>query len=74
METIIRYQPYAWNGERYYPIRTPVFKTKEEAIENAERIINDRSNESVMSSIRRHFKEKPIIVKSVEFTKRGNRK
>ena len=60
----LRYQPYAWNGKEYYPIHTPTFKSENEAIENAKRIINDRSNESVMPSIRKHYEEKPIIVKA----------
>ena len=59
---MVRYQAYAWNGERYYPISTPIHRTADKAKEVAEAIILDRSNESVMPSIRKHYKEKPIKV------------
>lgn len=56
-----RWQAYAWNGTTYYPISVPKFKTKEKAIEEAEAIITDRTNDSVMPSIRKHYKERPIL-------------
>ena len=60
---MVRYQAYAWNGKQYYPISTPKYRTADKAKEAAESIISDRQNESVMPSIRKHYKEKPIIVK-----------
>ena len=59
----IRYQAYAWDGSEYLPISVPVYNTEEEAIKEAKEIILDCSNESVLNSIRKHWKEKPIITK-----------
>lgn len=62
----IRYQAYAWDGNKYLPISVPVYNTEEEAIQEAKEIIIDSSNESVLHSIRKHWKEKPIITKPKE--------
>ena len=56
----IRYQAYAWNGNRYLPISVPVYKTEEEAINAAKEIILDRNNESVLISIRKYWNDKPV--------------
>ena len=57
----IRYQASAWDGKCYRVISVPKFKTAEEAIDNARHILEDRSNESVSGTIRRYWKDKPII-------------
>lgn len=57
---MIKYQAYAWNGNSYLPISVPIYKTEQEAIEAAKEIILDRSNESVLMSIRTYWKDKPI--------------
>lgn len=64
---MIKYQPYAWDGNKYLPISVPVYNTEEEAIQEAKEIILDLSNESVLHSIRKHWKEKPIITKQKVF-------
>ena len=56
-----KYQAYAWNGTKYLPMSVPIYSTEQEAIEAARDIILDRSNDSVLNSIRRYWKEKPII-------------
>lgn len=56
-----KYQAYAWNGTEYIPMSVPIYSTEQEAIEAARDIILDRSNDSVLNSIRRYWKEKPII-------------
>ena len=56
-----KYQAYAWNGNKYLPMSVPIYNTEEEAIEEAKNIILDISNDSVLNSIRLHWKEKPII-------------
>ena len=60
---MIKYQAYAWNGNKYLPISVPVYNTEEEAIQAAKEIILDLSNESVLRSIRKHWEDKPIITK-----------
>ena len=60
---MIKYQAYAWNGATYLPISVPIYDTEEEAIDAAREIIQDRNNESVLKSIRRYWKDKPIITK-----------
>ena len=64
---MFKYQAYAWNGNKYLPISVPIYNTEEEAIQAATEIIQDRNNESVLNSIRRYWKEKPIITE-----RRGN--
>ena len=63
---MIKYQAYAWDGNKYLPISVPIYDTEESAIEAAKEIIQDRDNESVLNSIRRYWKDKPIIIKSKE--------
>ena len=63
---MIKYQAYAWDGNKYLPISVPVYETAESAIDVAREIIQDRSNESVLNSIRLHWKEKPVIAKPKE--------
>lgn len=58
-----KYQAYAWNGKEYIVVSVPIYDTEAEAIAEAESIILDRSNDSVLNSIRYHWKEKPIIAK-----------
>lgn len=60
---MIKYQAYAWDGNKYLPISVPVYSTEEEAIQTAKEIILDLSNESVLRSIRKHWEDKPIITK-----------
>ncbi len=62
-----RYQAYAWDGNKYQPMSVPIYKTEEEAIDAATEIIMDRNNESVLNSVRRNWKEKPIITELKEF-------
>lgn len=66
---MIKYQAYAWDGSKYLPISVPRYDTEEEAIQEAERIIQDRENDSVLNSIKWHWKEKPIIATKHEFSK-----
>lgn len=61
---IDRWQPYAWNGTKYVVISVPVYKTENEAINSAKAIVSDTDNHSVMISVRKHYKEKPIIAKN----------
>ena len=63
---MIKYQAYAWNGTKYLPMSVPIYKTEQEAIDEARNIILDRSNDSVLKSIRLHWKEKPIIATAEE--------
>ena len=56
-----KYQAYAWDGTKYLPMSVPIYSTEQEAIEAARDIILDRSNDSVLNSIRRYWKEKTII-------------
>ena len=58
---MIKYQPYAWNGNKYLPMSVAIYETEYEAIEAAKAIILDLSNDSVLNSIRKHWKEQPII-------------
>ena len=60
---MIKYQAYAWDGNKYLPMSVPVYNTEEEAIQAAKEIILDPSNESVLRSIRNHWEDKPIITK-----------
>lgn len=62
----MRYQAYAWNGNKYLPISVPIYGTEEEAINEAREIILDPKNNSVLNSIRTHWQEKPIITKPKE--------
>lgn len=64
---MVKYQAYAWNGDKYLPISVPVYNTEEEAIQEAKEIILDLSNESVLRSVRKHWKDKPIITKQKVF-------
>ena len=56
-----KYQAYAWDGNKYLPMSVPIYETEEDAINAAKEIILDINNESVLNSIRLHWKEKPII-------------
>lgn len=56
-----RYQAYAWDGNKYLPMSVPIYETEEEAIDIAINMIADLDNDSVLNSIRMHWKEKPII-------------
>ena len=56
-----KYQAYAWDGTKYLPMSVPIYDTEQEAIEAAREMILDRSNDSILNSIRRHWKDKPII-------------
>lgn len=58
---MIKYQAYAWDGNKYLPMSVPVYETEEDAINVAREIILDRDNKSVLNSIRLHWREKPII-------------
>lgn len=64
---ITKYQAYAWNGNDYLPISVPIYNTAEEAIREAENIIQDKANDSVLNSIRLHWKEFPIITREREY-------
>lgn len=63
----VRYQPYVWNGSRYTVMSVPIYETEAEAVTAVHTIMSDRSNTSILSSIRLHWKEKPIIVESKVF-------
>lgn len=58
---MIKYQAYAWNGTKYLPMSVPIYKTEQEAINEARSMILDPYNESILNSIRLHWKDKPII-------------
>ena len=62
-----KYQAYAWNGSDYLPISVPIYNTAEEAIREAESIIQDKANDSVLPSIRLHWKEFPIMTREREY-------
>lgn len=64
---VTKYQAYAWNGNDYLPISVPIYNTAEEAIREAESIIQDKTNDSVLNSIRLHWKEFPIITREREY-------
>lgn len=63
---MIKYQAYAWNGSKYLPMSVPIYTTKQEAIEKAKEMILDDSNQSILKSIRAHWKEKPVIATEKE--------
>lgn len=63
---MIKYQAYAWNGSKYLPMSVPIYTTEKEAIEEAKMMILDKSNESIFSSIRAHWQDKPIIAEPKE--------
>ena len=61
-----KYQAYAWNGTKYLPMSVPIYKTEQEAIDEARNMILDTSNKSILKSIRLHWKENPIIAVAKE--------
>jgi hypothetical protein len=61
-----KYQAYAWNGEKYLPMSVPIYETEQEAIEETKRMILDKSNKSILKSIRLHWQDKPIIAVTKE--------
>lgn len=63
---MIRYQAYAWDGNKYLPMSVPIYETEEEAIDVAINMIADLDNDSVLNSIRMNWQEKPIIAKPKE--------
>lgn len=63
---MIRYQPYAWCGNKYLPMSVPIYETEEEAIDAAISMVGDFRNGSILKSIRLHWREQPIIAKPKE--------
>lgn len=63
---MIKYQAYAWDGNKYLPMSVPIYETEKEAINAATDMIGDFRNDSILRSIRLHWREKPIIVKPKE--------
>jgi len=62
----IKYQAYVWDGNKYLPMSVPIYKTAEEAIDAAIDMVGDFRNDSILRSIRLHWREKPIIAKPKE--------
>ena len=63
---MVKYQAYAWDGNKYLPMSVPIYETEEDAIDIAISMIADLDNDSVLNSIRMHWKERPIIAKPKE--------
>lgn len=63
---MIRYQAYAWDGNKYLPMSVPIYETEKEAISAATDMIGDFRNDSILRSIRLHWREQPIIAKPKE--------
>ena len=63
---MIRYQAYAWDGNKYLPMSVPIYETEKEAIDAAIDMIGDFRNDSIIRSIRLHWRKKPIIAKPKE--------
>ena len=63
---MIKYQAYAWDGNKYLPMSVPIYETEKEAIDAAISMIGDFRNDSILRSIRLHWREKQIIAKPKE--------
>ena len=63
---MIKYQAYAWDGNKYLPMSVPIYETEKEAIDAAISMVGDFRNDSILRSIRLHWREKPIIAKPKE--------
>ena len=63
---MIKYQAYAWDGSKYLPMSVPIYETEAEAIDAALSMVGDFRNDSILRSIRMHWREKPIIAKPKE--------
>lgn len=63
---MIKYQAYAWDGNKYLSMSVPIYETEKEAIDAAISMIGDFRNDSILKSIRLHWREQPIIAKPKE--------
>ena len=63
---MVKYQAYAWDGNKYLPMSVPIYETEAEAIDAAISMIGDFRNDSILKSIRLYWREQPIIAKPKE--------